>query len=624
MKNIYSAAVLIAFISLLPQPASAAQALNLNVIDQNFNSTDKIIIDQDEIQKSRASSLPALLSTKANISISTSNLQPNSIYIRGGDSSHVLILVDGVPTYDASSPQRTINLFNLNLSKIKRIEVLKGSQSVLYGGQALSGVIKIETFADENKNGTTVIADTSWCGGKPLAAYAADRIFFGQCGGNKQTLSVDTLQNLSEEISVSVGGYGLHAYNPSAVLDSDQLYPQTTGAFDLGLQIKNEYENIFKLNFSHDNNHISNANMMNSKAIDAEDFYAGTEAVGGVWILRKRDYFSFTVSQQKVKRAFDQEASKTVGGTVNTDEKYDGHLTNARFDLNLFRNDVVTLLGGIQYTAESIDYVSNQFGALEARDQYEGAFLKSDFNLTQDFLLEYGVRQENTKGRALANSYHIGLIWNKMITLEYSTGFKTPSLFQLYSSYGNRDLKPETAKNFSVSLEHQFNDQLFSSLTYFDTQFENLIDFNLALSKYNNVARTRTVGIESQTTASFLDGGARLTLSLGYQEPRDISKNQWLVRRPLRSASLKYSADLTSNLDGGAEVIHTGEKLDKSGSKFLTVEDYTLVNIFGNYKISELLSAFARVENLEGKTYQTTYGFYNQGSLYKVGAQFNF
>ncbi|MBC7753785.1 MAG: TonB-dependent receptor, partial [Moraxellaceae bacterium] len=303
MKNIYFAAAVLSLFSLLSCPAFAAPTLNLNVSDQNFNSTDKIIIDQDEIRKSRASSLPALLSTKANISISTSNLQPNSIYIRGGDSSHVLILVDGVPTYDASSPQRTINLFNLNLSKIKRIEVLKGSQSVLYGGQALSGVIKIETFSNENINGTSVIADTSF------AKYQA----------NRQTLSVDTLQNLSDAVSVSVGGYGVHAYNSSAVLDSEKLYPQTTGAVELGLRLKNEYENIFKFNFSRDNNHISNASLMNSGAIDADDFFADTESVGGVWILRKPEYFNITVSQQKVKRAFDQEASKTLDGTT-TDE----------------------------------------------------------------------------------------------------------------------------------------------------------------------------------------------------------------------------------------------------------------------------------------------------------------
>ncbi len=608
MKNIYFKFIIISFsIIIFSSAVQAAQVLNLDVSDQNFNSTDKIIIDQDEIQKSRASNLPALLATKANISISTNNVQPNSIYIRGGDSSHVLILVDGVPTYDASSPQRTINLFNMNLSKIKRIEVLKGSQSVLYGGQAMSGVIKIETFSQDNKNGTSVIAD---------AAFAKHK-------AARQTLSVDSLYNLSELMVLSASAYGLNARNSSAVLDSEVLYPQLSSAADVGLQLKGEYENVFKFNYSKDNNQVSNADFTNSKAIDAEDFFADTESVGGTWVFKKNDLFNLIVSQQKINRSFDQEASKTVNGST-TDEKYYGILSNIRLDGHLLKTDSVNLVTGFQYSEEFMYYTSNGTSMTDDKTQYEGVFVKSDFFLPQNFLFEYGVRQENTKGRSLASSYHVGLIWNQMIKVEYSTGFKTPSLFQLYSSYGNSDLQPETSKNFSVSIEHKFNDQFYSSLTYFDTQFENLIDYSFALSKYNNVVKTRTVGIESQTNANFMDGGLRLTLAIGYQEPRDVSKNQWLVRRPLRTGSLKVSSDLASHLNIGAEAIHTGEKLDKSGSKFLMVEDYTLLNIFGNYKISNMTSAFARVENVENKTYETTYGFYNQGSIYKIGAQLTF
>jgi iron complex outermembrane receptor protein/vitamin B12 transporter len=608
MKNIYFKCIIILLsIAIFSSTVRAAKTLNLDVSDQNFNSTDKIIIDQDEIRNSRASNLPGLLATKANISISTSNIQPNSIYIRGGDSSHVLILVDGVPTYDASSPQRTINLFNMNLSKIKRIEVLKGSQSVLYGGQAMSGVIKIETFSDDNKNGTAVIAD---------AAFAKHK-------GTRQTLSLDTLHNVSEQMVFSTSVYGLNARNSSAVLDSDVLYPQLSGAADVGLQLKGEFENVFKFNYSKDNNQVSNADFTNSKAVDANDFFADTESVGGVWILRKPDLFNLTISQQKINRSFDQEASKTISGST-TDEKYEGILSNIRLDGYLLKTDLVNLVAGFQYSEEFMYYTSSGTSMTDDKSQYEGVFLKSDFLLPQNFLFEYGVRQENTKGRTLASSYHVGLIWNQMIKLEYSTGFKTPSLFQLYSSYGNPDLQPETSKNFSVSIEHKFNDQLYSSLTYFDTQFENLIDYSFALSKYNNVVKTRTVGIESQTNANFMDGGLRLTLALGYQEPKDDSKNQWLVRRPLRTGSLKISSDLATDLNIGVEAIHTGEKLDKSGSKFLMVEDYTLVNIFGNYKVSTMTSAFARIENVENKTYETTYGFYNQGSIYKIGAQLSF
>lgn len=607
MKNIYFKIVLILFSITLSTSTFAARVLNLDVADQNFNSTDKIIIDQEEIQKSRASNLPALLATKANISISTNNVQPNSIYIRGGDSSHVLILVDGVPSYDASSPQRTINLFNMNLSKIKRIEVLKGSQSVLYGGQAMSGVIKIETFSEDNKYLTSVIADTT----------------FGKYESQRQAFSVDTIQKMTENLTFSASAYGLSAQNASPVFHSDQLYPENSGVADLGLQLKGEYDNIFKLNYSTDHNQISNANFSNSKPIDAKDFFSDTESVGGVWIFKKQDSFNFMISQQKINRAFDQAANKTVNGST-TDEKYEGLLTNIHLDAHIYKSETAHLSAGFQYSTEYMYYTSNSVSMTDDKTQYEGVFLKSDFQLPNLFLIEYGVRQEDTKGRSLASSYHVGLLWNQIIKLEYSTGFKTPSLFQLYSNYGNPLLQPETSKNLSLSIEHKFNDKFYTSLTYFDTQFENLIDYSFALSKYNNVAKTRTVGIESQTNANFMDGGLRLTLALGYQEPKDISNNQWLVRRPLRTASLKISSDISDLLNVGTEIIHSGEKLDKSGTQYLMVESYSLINIFSNFKISDLTSLFARIENIENKDYQTTYGFYNQGALYKFGAQLSF
>jgi len=607
MKNTYFVS-LITVLSFFTLTAQAAKTLNLDVADQNFNSTDKIVIEHEEIQKSRANNLPTLLATKANISISTTNMQPNSVYIRGGDSSHVLILVDGVPTYDASTIQRTVNLFGVNLSKIKRIEVLKGSQSVIYGGQALSGVIKIETFSEDNKNGTSVIADAA----------------AGKFNSSKQTLSVDTLQNTTDNIVFTAGAYGLNAKNTSPSLGSDHLYPQQTGAADLGVLLKGDLENIFKVNYSKDFNQITNSDAATYKPVDANDFRATTEMIGGTWILRKNDLFTFSVTHQKANRNFDQSAANTGGAA--TDYDYEGLLTNARLDAYLLKSETVNLMAGVQYSEESLS--SSIDGGLTVEDykaQYEGLYLKSDFLLPQDFLFEYGVRQENAKGRSLASSYHVGLIWNKMVKVQYSTGFRTPSLFQLYTSYGNPNLKPETSKDFSITFEHKFGDQFYTALTYFDTQFENLVEYSPALMKFDNVAKTRTVGVESQTNANFFEGQLRLSLGLGYQEPRDLSKDVWLSRRALRTASLKVSSDLTQDLNVGAEFVHTGEKRDRAGATlYVMTNDYTLINLFGNYRLSESTSVFARVDNLENKDYEASYSYYTQGALYKVGAQVNF
>ena len=121
-------------------------AYETKVYDSSFSTSSRVVIDEQEIQYSKAPNMSALLSTKANINITNSAFQPNSLLVRGGDSSQVLILIDDIPVYDASTIQRSFNLNSISLNSVQRITVIKGSQSVWYGGQALSAVIKIDTL----------------------------------------------------------------------------------------------------------------------------------------------------------------------------------------------------------------------------------------------------------------------------------------------------------------------------------------------------------------------------------------------------------------------------------------------------------------------------------------------
>jgi outer membrane cobalamin receptor len=213
------------------QSAYAIQDLQLDVVDQNFSSSNKIIIDAEQIKKSHASNLAQLLSSQANVSVASTSFQPNSIYLRGGDSSHVLILIDGVPTYDPSTVQRTINLGNLNLKNIQKIEIIKGSQSVVYGGQALSGVISIETFPSQIKNGSTFGVTTGTnlpetkiykeeLTGDQKINFAYDKTKSSQLGFDLSNMSSPT-----ESIAVSTAANLKYIQGGSPVLDSQKTYP---------------------------------------------------------------------------------------------------------------------------------------------------------------------------------------------------------------------------------------------------------------------------------------------------------------------------------------------------------------------------------------------------------------
>jgi outer membrane cobalamin receptor len=120
------------------------------------------------------------------------------------------------------------------------------------------------------------------------------------------------------------------------------------------------------------------------------------------------------------------------------------------------------------------------------------------------------------------------------------------------------------------------------------------------------------------------DRGTTYSVNMGYQEPVDSSQKTWLVRRPLRTASVKVRQDF-DKWGAGAEVVHNGSRRDKTGStSFGTLSSYTLLNLIADYKYNEKVSFFTRVQNVGDIHYESSYGFYDEGVNALVGAQMDF
>lgn len=598
MKNIFF--IILAFSNL----AFAVQDLHVDIVDQNFSSSNKIIISAEQIQKSHATNLAQLLSSQANISVANTNFQPNSIYLRGGDSSHVLILIDGVPTYDPSTVQRTVNLGNLNLKNIQKIEIIKGSQSVVYGGQALSGVISIETFPDQIQNHSNVTA---------------------QGGINYGEFSLGNISSISNEVAITANGRAASIYSRSPVLDSEKTYPDRIGSVDTAVMYKptDNQKTILHLNYSDDKNQIATTDFATFKALDTENFSSNTESYGASVVHTQKDFLQFSLSHQSTRRMFLQNAFD--GSGTATDQDFIGKLLTARIDIQPIRADNYKIIFGANYSQEEMKALDTNIVQSDSQNQNEGLYIKSDIHLTPEVLFEAGARHQMSKLQAVDDTYQVGLSYNSEWKLEHATGFKTPSLFQLYSAYGNANLRPEKAKNSSLTFEKKLTDELFFSITAFDAQFENLIVIKGSPQKYENVSSTRTVGAEVFTAYRNVNSATDYSLSLGYQEPKDLSLNNWLVRRPLRTASLKVSQNLTDAMTFSAELNHTGCRRDRGAAgSYLTIEDYTLLNLIADFKPTESTTVFGRLDNANAQKYQTAYGFYTQEVSGKVGVQVTF
>lgn len=604
--------ILITVFFFVTQSVQAQKAFNLDVEDQNFNSTEKIIIDQEEIRKSRSTSLPGLLEAKANINVVATNMQPSSVFIRGGDSSHVLILVDGVPTYDSSTSQRTMNLYAFSLSKVKKIEVLKGSQSVTYGGQALSGVIKITTV-DENhiepNNGLVLEAGAT-----------RDKI-------NRKSISVDTLNPITENLYFIASAYGVDEKNFSTVKNSDQLYPKKNYGAELGVYAKGDWSQLFKVSYNKDSSDIIASG---AKPFDTEDQEFTDESVNTSIVSKFKDFANFSAIYRESKRKIYQSRyDMSPVGTEDTNYNYKGNLFDLRTDFSVIKNDILTLNLGAALTLEKMNNalpdMFSVYTETAAAQQLEGFYSKIGVKLSEQTLLETGYRLETEKLEKLADSYQVGLsktAGDSTVKAEYSAGFKTASLFQKYAAdYGNPNLKPEYAKNVSLSMEHKFSDQFYGSIAFFSTSYKDLISY-VGLpptGQYENVSQSKTSGFELASQIKLYEDIVNLGLSYGYQEPKDLSKGTWLARRSLQSGSARLSGKMTDGQSAGLELVHYGSRVDT-----VRLDSYQLVNVYYNVDLTSRNTLFARIDNIFSKEYETVRYYFNKGWAAKLGAEIKF
>lgn len=593
-------------LSALSIMANAALEYETVVYDQKFNSSSSIVIDKKEIEKSRAKNLTTLLASQANLSIAQSNFQPYSVYLRGGDSSHVLILVDGVPYYDAASIQRTINLNSLDLKSIQRIEVIKGSQSVVFGGQALSGVIKIDTIPAEIKSG-----------GQVMVQGGSYKSYLDSAGGAKA---------INDNMMVVVRGSRSGKESVSPVEGSKKTYPTQLGTAEASLVYKGETtETIFKAQTAFDETEIPTTAFPSYRSADTDNFFTSTYQMGLTGILKiKKNYFEPTVSvaNQRTARMYVQDA--TSGGGMATKQDYVGDLLTARLDFFAVNESTLKVRLGGSFSSEKLVYEDSDVLKSNEQATFEGAFAKGDMKLNENVRLEVGARTDSKKFTDHVQTYQVGLTLIEDIKLEYSTGIKQPSLFQLYSAYGNSNLEPERSESASISYEHNLTTDIFFSITAFNNEFRNLIVISGSPQRYENVSKSKTIGAEAMIGLRMPLEQVTATLAAGYQEPRDIDKDNWLVRRPLRTASLKVRKEF-DQYGFGFEAIHNGDRRDRQGSTtYGTLSSYTYFNATAEYQPQQNLSFFVRGQNLTNQKYESSFGFYDEGISGIAGMEVTF
>lgn len=592
---------LFSFFLFLPCLLWAQSDYETVVEDVIFNSSSRVVIDEKTIRNSKAPDLISLITTQANVTLFNNNFQPPQLFLRGGESSHILILIDGVPSYDVSWAQRTLNLNALDINNVRRIEIIKGGQTVLFGGQALAGVIKIETFASQYRDEKKVSATTA------LTEYEDYRI-----GASLE-------KALSDEEGFKASVRYMDRKNQSPVFDSSVRYDQFNHNIDLNYE--KQGSTIIRARgfyFKDKSWNPTTVNVAGSQSIadsdvqrDDEQFGVSTQLIFKELPLKPK----LSVYGQKGWRYF-----YSISQTPNVNARFRSQLQGVLLDTTPLETDTFALLAGASYQREDFFFndIAGTFNATPRRDEkfqeLRGYYAMAKVTPSKDFQMEFGSRQEDVTGFKDQRSYQIGLTLFENTKLEWVTGYRAPSSAQRFGIFPNEDLKPETSQTYSLTQDYKIADKGEVSVTLFETSFDNYIETQRVgfILEYANTKKVKTRGVE--LAASYLlTEKDTLQMSYAYQEPWDQVRHEQLRRRPKVSGTLRlFHAEekWTTMLEGTG----AGERNDFFGAtRKYEFEGYFLVNTSASYRLRDDLSLSLRISNLLDYRPELSIDFYGEG-----------
>lgn len=570
-------------------PVFAAEDLNLDDVvvtasrvSQSRESVlgDVTVINQEEIERAGAGSITDLLKSQPGIQINTSGGAGSaaSVFLRGTNSDHLIVLIDGLRINSATLG--TTSFENIPLSQIEKIEILRGPASSLYGADAIGGVIQI--FTKKGGAGKPLIhaavglgsyntktAEAGFSAGVENTRYGININSFSTAGFSAQRiLATNTPIDKDNDgyRNLGISAYIDHTFVPGQVLGLQYFASKGHNSFD-----GNNFDNFG------DETLQSYALTSNNQLMD---FWHSTLKLGkGIDDLDSHSLYGVSLFKTEQLQYTWQNDIKLPVGTLT--------LAYDRLEQKVSGSTNYTL------TARNNDgYLASYLAEIDKH-----AF---QFSLRDDENSQYG---GHTTG-GIGYGYRITPEWR--VATNYGTAFKAPTFNQLYyPGFGNPNLVPEQSKNLEASVKYA-TDRQHAGITIFDNRISNLIEFSGPPSGFNpvNVGNVEILG------ATF-DGGwnimENLTLNgnLTVQSPREEQTDKLLTRRGNRYGAVSLLHTL-GNFQWGAEV--TGASIrynDASNTK--NMGGYALVNLTANYRINPEWKLEARANNVLDKDYVLSY-----------------
>jgi vitamin B12 transporter len=577
------------------------------------------VITSADLQQDQRRTVPDALQAVPGLNIVQSGGPggQTSVFMRGANSNHVKVLIDGIDVSDPSNPNNSFDFGQLLTGDIERIEVLRGPQSGLYGSDAIGGVISIIT-----KKGD----------GPPKAYASAEAGSFGTfnqaTGVSGSTPGFNYAFNISHFSATNVPVTPLDLLPPGRGRIDDS-YDNITYSTKLGADLSKSVSINFVARYTDATLHFTGDDFSVFPSVPAasqstqhtEQFYTRGEAVWSLFDGRFKNYFGLGYAN-------DWTLNLTPGSnpSVNQGERF-------KYDWRGVTQlaDGQTLLVGVERQNEQLNA-----DATFARTGDTAGFVELQSNFEKRFFLVSNIRYDDNDSFGGHETWRIAPAYivpdtGTKLKASYGTGFKAPTLSQLYVNFpafgffGNPNLKPEESSGYDVGFEQPIaNDRFRFGATYFHNDITNLINSNATFTSYTNVGLAETYGVES--FASFaVTPQFKIRADYTYTIARDEITGDELLRRPKNKVTITSAWNATDELTLSSTIIYVGSWADisRDGSSNLTAPSYTTVNLAANYVVDKNLTVFGRIDNLFNVQYQDPTGFLRPGFGVFAGLRVN-
>lgn len=541
-----------------------------------------------------------------------------SVRIRGAEADQTVLLIDGVKLNDPAAPGGGFNFANLLDVDIKRVEILKGPQSTLYGGQAIGGVIALTTQNGEPGFSLGARAEAGELGtanARLRAGYGGDRIQVAGAVGWYQT---DGVSAFSERRGATeADGYESFGAHARARIDLADYLSLDASAWrsDSTLDIDGFPAPRFALADTPERSDTKELVVSAGVNLDLLD---------GRW--RNRLSTSRTrIDRDSINPALSVPVTFTSRGENERIE------VQSAFDI---RPDLEVIGGADWETARlrtaSPSSVNPTPIPLAAEAELTSVYAQAHARPAPGVSATFGLRRADDDRFGVATTARATLAWaiaggDTILRASAGQGFKAPTPFQLFSNFGNVRLQPEEAFAWDAGVERTwFANRLTASVTYFRRDAENQIDFVSCFANanpicvgrpfgtYDNIAKTFADGVEAtvdlQPTQRWRAVATYTLLDARNRVAQSVNFDRKLARRPDMSASLTLSYVTPAGHDLSLGVTQIGDSFDNAANT-VRLKGYTLATLRGSWRITEDIALYARIENALDEAYETTAGY---------------